>query len=202
MENDELVFKIQRLYASISAVTETDMSKFRPKISRDEKSMGIYQDWSGNLSEAERMNYLHLLVSNIASLEYYLNKWADQNGRDKSIVHNKFKNTKALQIIHDLWNTEKHANSNIKSKSGLFPVLKETNSYMKLATKAKKGSSVGFTFNANGTPKVLGDGLAEGVISGDVMSKEGKSIGDFHKIALDVVAAWESVLRDFNIYIE
>lgn len=202
MENDELVFKIQRLYASISAVAETDMSKFRPKISRDARSVGIYQDWSGNLSEAERMNYLHSLVSNIASLEYYLYKWANQNGHDGSIVKNTFENSKALQIIHDLWDTEKHANSNIKSKSGLFPVLKEINSCMKLTTKAEKGSSVGLTFNANGTPKVLGDGLAEVVISGSVVNREGKSIGDFHKIALDAVAAWESVLRDFNIDIE
>jgi len=202
MANDGLVFKIQRLFASIGEVSETDMSKFCPKISRDAKSVGIYQDWSGNLSEAKRMNYLHSLVSNIASLEYYLYKWADQNGHDKSIVNNTFKNSKALQIIHDLWNTEKHANSSIKSKSGLFPVLKETNSYMKLTTKAEKGSSVGLTFKANGIPKVIGNGSAEVVISGSVVNRESKSIGDFHKIALDAVAAWESVLKKFNIDIK
>jgi len=202
MVNDELILKVQSLYASIEAVAGSDMSKFSPTIIKDANRIGFHQDWSGHLSEADRTNYLHSLISNIAGLEYHLYKWADHNDRDKTIVKNTFKNSKALQIIHDLWNAEKHANSLRESKSGLWPILKETNSYMQLTTKPKKWSSVGLTFNANGTPKILGDGSAEVIISGNVVNKEGDSIGDLHKIALDAVAAWESVLRDFDMMIE
>ncbi len=202
MVNNELAFKIQRLYASIEAVAEKDVSKFSPKIIKDAHRIGFHQDWSGNISEADRTNYLHSLISNIASLEYHLYKWADNNGRDKTIVKNAFDNSKALQIIHDLWNAEKHADSLRESKSGLWPILKETNSYLQLTTKPEKESSVSLTFNRDGTPRVLGDGSAEVIISGNVVNKEGDSIGDLHKIALDAVAAWESVLRDFDIKIE
>ena len=73
---------------------------------------------------------------------------------------------------------------------------------MQLTTKPEKESSVSLTFNRDGTPRVLGDGSAEVIISGNVVNKEGDSIGDLHKIALDAVAAWESVLRDFDIKIE
>ena len=39
-------------------------------------------------------------------------------------------------------------------------------------------------------------------ISGNIVNKEGDNIGDLHKIALDAVTAWESVLVNFDIKIE
>ncbi len=202
MENDDLMLRVQRLYASIKAIIETDISKFKPSIISNNHRIGFYHDWTGNLTEAERINYVQSLISNIASFEYQLCKWADHNGHDKTIVKTAFDNSKALQIIHDLWNTDKHAGSSRESKSRLWPKLKEINSSLQLTTKPEKGSSIGLTFNANGTPKILGNGTARVVISGDILDKGGNIIGDFHKIALDAVAAWESVLHDFNVNIE
>ncbi len=40
------------------------------------------------------------------------------------------------------------------------------------------------------------------VISADVLDKEGNIVADFYKIALDAVAAWETVLRNFDVNIE
>ena len=199
MINDDLLLSTQCLYASIQATIEADITKFKPTILTAKNRIGFYQDWSGNLSGADRINYVKSIVDNIASFEYQLNKWASHNGYDINIVKNTFNNSKALQIIHDLWNTYKHAGSKRNSKSGLWPILKDIDSSLQLATKPKKGSSIGLTFNADGTPKILGNGTARVVISADVLDKEGNIIGDFHKIALEAVAAWESVLLNFGV---
>ena len=202
MENDNLMLRVQRLYASIKAIIETDISKFKPSIISNNHRTGFYHDWTGNLTEAERTNYVQSLISNIASFEYQLYKWADDYAHDKTIVKNTFDHSKALQIIHDLWNTDKHAGSSRISRSGLWPTLKEINSSLQLSTKPEKGPSIGLTFNANGTPKILGNGTARVVISADVLDKEGNIVADFYKIALDAVAAWETVLRNFDVNIE
>ena len=86
MENDNLMLRVQRLYASIKAIIETDISKFKPSIISNNHRTGFCHDWTGNLTEAERTNYVQSLISNIASFEYQLYKWADDYAHDKTIV--------------------------------------------------------------------------------------------------------------------
>jgi len=199
MANDDLIFRVQLLYAAIGAVEENDISKFVPQVINEEHRTGFYQDWSSGLSDAERANYVSSLISNIASLEYHLYKWADDNGYDKTKVKGAFNISQALKIIHDLWNNDKHAGSSRNSKSGLWPRIEKIRSSLQLTTKAEKGSSVGLTFTPQGVPKILGDGTAKVIISGDILDRDGNNIGDLHKTALEAVEAWESVLGDFGV---
>lgn len=199
MVNGDLVFKVQRLHAAIEATEKTDISKFTPKVIDDGHRIGFYQDWTGGLSDADRANYVHSLISNIASLEYQLNKWADDNAYDKTKVKDAFNSSQALRIIHDLWNNDKHAGSLRQSKSGLWPRLGEIRSFLQLTTKAEKGSAVGLTFTPKGVPKILGNGTAKVIISGDILDRDGNNIGDLHKTALEAVKVWESVLGGFGV---
>ena len=60
MADDDLVFRVQRLYTAIGAVEETDISKFIPKVINDGHRVGFYQDWSGGRSDAELANTVNL----------------------------------------------------------------------------------------------------------------------------------------------
>ena len=74
MANDDLIFRVQRLYAAIGAVEETNISKFVPQVINDEHRIGFYQDWSGGLSNAELTNIALSLIHNIANLKDNLKK--------------------------------------------------------------------------------------------------------------------------------
>lgn len=200
MANDDLIFRVQRLYAAIGAVEEADISKFMPKVINDGHRIGFNQDWSGGFSEAELANFAHSLIHNIASLEGHIKKWATQNGQDKAKVDDAFNSSLALKIIKDLWNIEKHPYPpRDGGHSGKSPRADKIEGQLQLTTRAEKGSFVGLTFTPQGVPKILGDGTAKVIISGDILDKDNNNIGGLHSTALEAVKVWESVLSDFGV---
>ena len=200
MANDDLNLKVQRLYAAIGAVEETDISKLRPKVIDDGHQIGFYQDWSGERSNAELSNIAYSLISNIANLKDNLKKWAANNGKDKAQVDDAFNNSEALKIIQDLSNNDKHGYPPRNGgHSGKSPKVEKINSIMQMTTKAERGSPVGLTFTPQGFPIILGNGTAKVIISCDIMDRDGNKIGDLHKTALEAVKVWENVLGDLGV---
>jgi len=200
MQNDNLILRVKRLYAAIKATEETDFSKLLPKVINDGHRKGFSQDWSGGLSEEEITNIAHSLIGNIAHFDAHLKKWADQNGQDKTKVDNVFNSSLALRIIKDLSNYEKHAYPlRDGGHSGKSPRVNEFRRIMQMTPKPEKGSFVALTFTPQGLPKVLGDGKAKVIVSGDILDKDGNNIGDFHKTALEAIEAWESVLSNYGV---
>lgn len=200
MVSDDLTDRINRIFAAVGAVQETDISKFKPKVIKDGHRVGFYQDWMAELNDADVANFAISLINNIASLEYHLKKWADRNGQDKTIVEKAFANTQELKIIHDLWNNEKHGYPPRKpSKSGLCPRVDKFNRILQMTTKPEKGSSMRLTFNMQGIPQIKGSGTAKVIITGDILDKDGNKIGDFHNTAMKALEAWEKVLAAFGI---
>ena len=200
MTTNDLILRVQRLYASIGATAETEISKFAPKIINDGHRKGFYQDWSGGLSEADLSNIAHSLIHNIANLRDNLKKWAARNGKDKTQIDTALNNSRALQVIVDLSNNDKHGypprNGGYSGKS---PKVDKVERFMQMTTKAEKGSSVRLTFNSDGLPKVSGDGTAKVIISGDILDRDDNKIGDLHETTLEAVKTWESVLHDFGV---
>ena len=200
MANDDLNLKVQRLYAAIGAVEETDISKLRPKVIDDGHQIGFYQDWSGERSNAELSNIAYSLISNIANLKDNLKKWAANNGKDKAQVDDAFNNSEALKIIQDLSNNDKHGYPPRNGgHSGKSPKVEKINSIIQMTTKAERGSSVGLTFTPQGFPIILGNGTAKVIISCDIMDRDGNKIGDLHKTALEAVKVWENVVEDLGV---
>lgn len=202
MPSDELTFRIRCIYAAIGNIEETNLENYSPKVERNGNKVTVYQDWSGGLSDEQRTNYIETIINNIASFEYYLNKWADNNNHDKNKIKATFESSKALNIIHDLWNNVKHAGSSRNSKSGLFPIIDNINSTMQMTTKPEKGSYTNLTFNRQGVPIVSGDGDAKVIITGDILDKDGNKIGDLYDTLLKGIKDWEKVLREFGLLIE
>lgn len=200
MTNDDLTHRVRRIYEAIEAVQENDMSKFTPKVINDDHRIDFYQGWSGGRSDAELDNIAHTLIYDIANLRDHLKKWADRNAKDKTKVDAAFKNSQALKIIKDLSNNDRHGyDPTKKGNSGKLPRVDKINTIMQMTTKDKKGSSVGLTFTPQGVPKILGDGTAKVIITGDILDRDGNKIGDLYNTALEAVEAWESVLDNFGV---
>ncbi len=197
--NNDLMFRIECIYEAIGDVEETDIGKFKPNVIKEGNRVGIYQDWSGELNDAQRTNYLESLITNIANFEYYLNKWVDNNKLEKAKVKDAFNRSQALKIVHELWNNAKHAGLARESKSGLYPRIDKINTIMRMTTKSEKGSPIAYTLNLQGDQKIIGNGNAKVIITGDILDRDGNKIGDLYETLLKAIDDWEKVLSDFGV---
>jgi len=199
MIKDELMNRIQRMYALMNALEESDLTKFKPFWIATNSGIGFYQDWRGGLSDEELSNYAYSLINIVAHFGNHLRKWADTNGKDKTKIDDCFNNSHALKIVTDLSNIEKHAYPNRRHPhSGLAPRLGEISRSLQL--KAGGGSSVSFTIDAQGNPKtnVSGTGSVNVVITCDILDEHSNVIGKYDQIMSDAVSAWENVISEFG----
>lgn len=198
---DEIVQRVSRMYAAIGETLETDMTQFPAHVVRTDKWQFVLQDFSGNKSPEQLANVLHTLIALVASLEYHLGRWAHHNGHDQKRVTAAFKSSRPLQLIHDLWNAEKHGHPVRNDRSGIAPELKDIRRVMQLRTRPKKGSTVIMTMGSGGIPVIAGDGSAVAVVTGDVVASDGTNAGDAHALLTEAIATCETLMRSFGIQI-
>jgi hypothetical protein len=196
---DDIHQRIRRLYAAIGENVETDMNQLPARIVQTEKIIGVIQDFRGHDSTEQLANTLHNLIALVASLEYHLRRWAHHNGHDPDVVSKAFQNSQPLQVVHDLWNVEKHgALQSGRDRSGLAPKLGEVHRVLQLRTQPKAGSSVIMTMGRSGAPVIRGDGSASAVVTADVYDSNGNCIGEAHEFLFQAVDSCETLLRTFG----
>jgi hypothetical protein len=201
--DDSVISRIKRLYASIDAAQEFDMTSLPARVWRDDRHTEVLQDFMGHLSEEDLANLVHAVIYNIANLQDHLRRWAACNGQDKTKVDATFTGSRALQIIKDLSNNDRHGYPpRGRTNSGLAPRLTELGRVMQMTTKERAGSSVVMTLGPDGMPKVSGSGTARAVITGNVVDKDGNNLGDLLEIEQQAVQAWEALLEDFGVTLD
>ena len=200
MMSNDLILRVQRIYSAIGETEETNITKFSPKIINDGHKIGLEQDWSGGLSEADLTNVAHSLIHNIANIHDHLRKWAACNGKDENLIEDIFNSSQALKVITDLSNNDKHGypprNGGYSGKS---PRIDKVIRFLRMTTKEERESFMRLTFTSDGVPEITGDGTAKVIISGDILDRDGNNIGDLYNTALESVKVWESVLSKFGI---
>ena len=199
MDND-ISQRINRIYAAIGAVEESDPKKLRAAIVETDKIKAVDQDFRSGLSDEELSNQAYLLIYNIANLGDHLLQWAAQNGHDKNKVHEALDRSFELQIIKDLSNRDKHGYAPRNGgNSGRSPRLTEINRVMRLQTQAKEGSMIMMTIGPGGIPEFIGDGSARAVVTGQIVDNSDNLIGDLYDFVTKAVEVWEKVLVDFGL---
>jgi hypothetical protein len=197
--NTELLHRIRRIYSSIGAAEETDMNNLKPIVITMDEIKAVFQNFRGNLTNAELSNRVHMLIHNIANLHNHLRKWAVQNGMSKEKIDEVFAKSLELRIIKDLSDNDKHGypprNGGYSKK---YPQLVNINRVMQLKTQAKKNSTIGMTLGTSGAPKSLGDGTAKAIITGDIVDNKNKHIGDLHVIVTKAIEVWEQLLASLE----
>ncbi len=150
-------------------------------------------DFSDGVSDAELANIVSLCIANLACLKDHLKAWCAAHNKpfrgDALIDSNR-----DVGIIHDLWNRDKHFDLR-RSRTGLFPELRNISRAARLTTQAQKGSWVAMTLDPRtGQLKTQGDGKVELVIDADIVDSTGTRVGRLTEIAERTIVAWEAEL--------
>lgn len=189
----KLDLRIRQLHEAMGQARTADLATVKPRTGLVGNTYYVEVDFSGGASDAELANIVSLFVANIACLKDHLKAWCKAHNEpfhgDTLIDSNR-----DVGIIHDLWNRDKHFELN-RSRTRLFPEIRNIARAARLSTQARAGSFVAMTLDPRtGQPRAHGDGKVELVVSADVVDSTGARLGDLIEIAERAIAGWETAL--------
>lgn len=202
MTVEELLARVQRIYAAVDAIQEFDMAKLPAIVQREGGRISVLQDFTGGLSKPEIENVAYTLIHNIANLEDHLRRWARCNGKDLDKIDQVVRANNSLGIVKDLSNNDKHGYPpRDGGRSRVSPKLSDIGRVMRLSTGGGARSSGAMTLGAGGVPKIRssGSGFGRALITGAVIDKNGNRLGDLYEIELDAVTALERLMADLGV---
>ena len=199
MTDADLQKRIRRLYAALEATEERKMNRLTADVRRTSASVVFRQDFSGGASQASIENDAISLICNISHLMDQLKRWVEKSRRNWVVDF--VKNSRALCIIRDLCNRDKHGKpgQRHKKRPGMEPRLENVRRVMVLSTRPEPGSFVQLRLGRKGTPVVTGDGSAVAITTGDIVGRDDQLIGSLDEIAREAVQAWESAFVELGI---
>ncbi len=202
MTVEELLARVERIYASVDAIQEFDMTKLPAIVRHGQGRISVFQDFTGGLSKAEIENVAYILIHNIANLDAHLRRWARRNGKDPRKIGEAVHAADSLKIVKDLSNNEKHGYPpRDGGHSRVAPRVIDIRRVMRLSTGGEAGSSVAMTLDPGGVPKIIsrGSGSAHALITGEVLDKDGQRLGYLYEIELDAMAALEKLMTEIGV---
>jgi hypothetical protein len=194
--------RLKRLYAALAGMKVTErLPSMRPTTHQEGHRADISFDFTNGIDPATAANRVSLLLNNIACLKDHLRQWCNKNG--KAFTGEELLGTnRDAAIIHDLWNWDKHGESNRNSRSGFHPRIGR-DAHTALVLKGdSKSNRVGVTIPlvGGGSTQVYGDASLR--IVATVVDMNGNQIGDLEPIALRAIAAWEAEFAKVGIKLD
>ena len=202
MKVEELLARLQRIYASIDAMEEFDMTKLPGNVQQEDGFISVYQDFTGGLTAAQIENTANTGIHNIATLDNHLIRWARRNGRDETKIRDGIEASDSVKTIKDLSNNENHGYPPRNGgHTGVSPRLLNIQRLMRLSTGTTAGSGMSMTFGPDGAPVISGRGSASAraVVTGDVVDKDGNRLGDLVEIETDAIVDLEKIMEELGI---
>lgn len=191
-----LLLRLQRIYAALGEAKSADLSSVQAFFVETERSQSFFVDFSQGRSAAELENVAFAVVANIASIKDHLKTWCAANG--KTFGGDQLINSdQNVALVHDLWNTDKHASLNQPPRSGHRPSLQGLKQALQLSTGSEPGSVAGFQFNmTTGQPEFILTGGASRhlVVDARVVNENGQDLGALLGICEAAISAWENEL--------
>lgn len=193
MEN-ELKERFARIHAAMGDVTGLNLAVAPPYVFQNERRRGVFQDWSGGRSQAHMEKDANSVIAEFMGLRDRAEQWLRANGHRTVDVRAFMRAHRAVALIWDLGNTDKHGRLDHKPYSGFKPRLVNVKRVAQLKTQAKKGSWVQYQMGPGGQPIISGDGTASLVLTGDVLDENGQKLGELHSIIEQALSEWEAFL--------
>jgi hypothetical protein len=202
--DEELQNRIRRIYAAIRDISERDISKFQPHLSRSEKCVFVCQDFRGGLSDEQLSNLAYSAISNLANLKDHLRRWAKRHGRDPDRVDETVRESTELKVIIDLSNADKHGGGQRDGGwSGTSPELTDVKRVMSFSIgRDPHPSSVSLALTPEPVVLATGSGSAAVIVIGRIVDGNGLYIGDLYRFLAKGTAAWEHLLTEFGMEAE
>jgi hypothetical protein len=109
-----------------------------------------------------------------------------------------------VALVHDLWNTDKHAALRRPPRSGHKPKLVDVRRSLRMSTGTAPGSTASLTINmATGQPEFIltGGALRYLVVDGRIVNELGESLGSLLSVCEAAIDAWEQELSRCGVQI-
>jgi hypothetical protein len=188
--------KIRQMHAALEGLRSDDISSIQPKITMVDGCLYTEVDFNQHSDEIALANATSLLIANIASIKDHLKAWCRNQGEpfhgDKLIDSNK-----AVALIHDLWNIDKHAELKLPTRSGYKPRLKNIQTVLSISTGTAAGGGAFWSMDpitGKVTTGTSGGGKVQLTLSAQIIDEAGNVLGDFVQTCTDAADAWLSAL--------
>lgn len=176
--------RVKQMHAALGGLQSDNLLAIKPVIQRGFDHVHVNVDFSQGSDEIELANAAQLVTANIASLKDHLAVWCEQNG--KQFLGDQLINTnKAVALVHDLWNVDKHAVLSRPPRSGIRPCLRNVGTVLNLSTGREVGAVAFFSIDpltgaiTHGTE---GSGRVSLRLVADVLDEHGNFVAHFNDI--------------------
>ena len=193
---DTLDLKIRQMHAALAGLTVGDVSTIRSQIISAERCVYAMVDFNQNSDPIALANAASLLIANIASIKDHLKSWCKkQNVQFQGDAL--FNSNMAVALVHDLWNTDKHAELSSRPRSGHKPRLKNLRTALRISAGTAPGAFALFQMDprtGQPTTSTSGGGSVQLALVAEVVDESGNELGDFTLICTQAVEAWSNAL--------
>ena len=193
---DVLNRKIRQMHAALAGLATDDLSTIKPQFGEVSGSYYMKVDFNEGTDEIALANAASLLITNIASIKDHLKVWCTRQG---VVFHGDalINSNRAVALIHDLWNIDKHAELNKSPRSGHTPKLHGLRKNLTLSTGTAAGAGAFFSMDPL-TGKISlgtsGGGAVQLALAAQIIDENGNVLGDFTSICTQAVDEWAKAL--------
>lgn len=194
--SDTLDRKIRQMHAALAGLATDDLSTIQPQIAAADGYVYIKVDFNQNSDPIALANSASLLIANIASIKDHFKVWCKKQNvpfQGDALINS----NRAVALVHDLWNTDKHAELNSPSRSGHKPKLNNLKTALRISTGTTAGSGAFFSMDPR-TGKITtgtsGGGAVQVALDAQIVDETGNVLGDFTQTCTEAVEAWSNAL--------
>lgn len=193
---DLLDKKIRKMHAALAGLATDNLSTIKPQFGEENGDYYTRVDFNQDADEIALANAATLLITNIASMKDHLKVWCTKQGvafHGDALINN----NRAVALIHDLWNIDKHAELDRPPRSGHTPKLQDLQTNLVISAGTEAGSGAFFSMDPR-TGKITsgtsGGGTVQLALVAQVINENGNILGDFTNICTEAVDEWEKAL--------
>jgi hypothetical protein len=192
--------KIRQLHEALGSMRSPNIEAVQVERGSAADHYYVKVDFNQGRTEANLSNVATLLVANIACLKDHLKAWCEKHAKPfegETLINS----NRDVAIIHDLWNTDKHAVLD-RPRSGHKPKLEEIRQTLVLSTGASGGTVLRMEMS---TGKLLARSLADGSaglrVTARIVDEDGTLLGELSEVCQRATSAWEQALVQADVSI-
>ncbi|MDH5831099.1 hypothetical protein QFW80_11285 [Luteimonas sp. M1R5S18] len=188
--------RIQRIYASLGTVVETDIQSTVKYVQEGTTGRMTFDK---DMSPEEIENNAHSAIALLANLPDHLKRWLREHKQSTAPLEQFTQACFELKVLKDLANTEKHGGFDRNGgHSGLFPTLHNVHRGMRLEPKAGGSKATiqikfpeGIITHLDGEPLQV-------VIDADVRDSAGNVVGKLTTLLESALTQFEGLCRQIG----
>lgn len=198
MDFNDLNSRLKRLNLALDKRYEQDI---KPQVNISRKVAGDIHEIGfsfGAMDETEMIERVFNVINNIAGLKDHLKNKLESVGKDPKSVEDMINASKALSLILDLWNQDKHGYPLKKTnRSNLNPQIVNVDQGLVISNSSNK-ASVSFKITEDSASYTSSENAAI-AISGDVVDGSGKFIISVENMFRHAIIDLENFLKTHSL---